>query len=331
MNKIFKNIIPNDFQGGVLVLKNGQIIFKYCQGKSDFNTNALFTSDTTITLASLSKQFVAVAIMLQVEKNIISLNDTIDCYFPQYLPGKKITIRNLLHHSSGIPDYVSDRIIPDAIKKYEMKHGIPPKSPIEFNKCIVNECYILTLSKCFELIGELPIKFEPSTKGQYSNTNYFLLGHILKIITGKSLQVVMQEIFKKFGLKRTHMNGQIADACGYVKYNNELFSCGRPAMYSGDSSVVSCLNDMGIWCNAILNYNVLSSDSWKECFNFNPEPYGCGFCQFDNGWFGHDGGLPGLRHWQRINFKRKVAIIILSNFVIDEPKFLTQMMDYLIC
>lgn len=66
--KPFENIILRDFQGGVLVLKNGQVVFEHCQGNADCGTNTPFTSHTTITLASLSKQFVAAAILLQIEQ-----------------------------------------------------------------------------------------------------------------------------------------------------------------------------------------------------------------------------------------------------------------------
>ena len=183
--KPFENIIPRDFQGGVLVLKNGQVVFEHCQGNADCGANTPFTSHTTITLASLSKQFVAAAILLQIEQGKLSLDDTIDLYFPQYPQGKNITIRNLLHHYSGIPDYIGDRIIPDAIRKYESEHGTAPADVIEFNRCIVAECRPVSLSECFELIGELPLHFEPGTEGRYSNTNYFLLGHILEMLTGK--------------------------------------------------------------------------------------------------------------------------------------------------
>ena len=328
--KSFENIIPRDFQGGVLVLKDGQVVFEYCQGNADHSTNTPFTSHTTITLASLSKQFVAAAIFLQIKLGKLSLDDTIDQYFPQYPKGKNITICHLLHHSSGIPDYISDRIIPDAIQKYESEHGIAPTDVIEFNKCIVSECRPVSLSECFDLIGELPLYFKPGSDGRYSNTNYFLLGYILEIVSNKSFSDVMSDIFMLFGLKYTHMNGRDADACGYVKHDDIIFSCGRPSMDSGDSSVVSSLTDLGLWCKAILNADILSVNSWKECLNFNPNPYGCGLWQFDNGWFGHDGGLPGLRHWQRLNFKDKVAIILLSNVVMEEPPFLAQLMEYLI-
>ena len=328
--KPFENIIPRDFQGGVLVLKNGQVVFEHCQGNADCGANTPFTSHTTITLASLSKQFVAAAILLQIEQGKLSLDDTIDLYFPQYPQGKNITIRNLLHHSSGIPDYIGDRIIPDAIRKYESEHGTAPADVIEFNRCIVAECRPVSLSECFELIGELPLHFEPGTEGRYSNTNYFWLGHILELLTGKPLSAAMSDVFMRFGLNHTHMNGHIADACGYVKHNDEIFSCGRPAMESGDSSVVSSLTDLGLWCSAILNADILSADSWRECLNFDPKPYGCGLWQFDNGWFGHDGGLPGLRHWQRLNFEYKAAIIILSNTVMEEPPILAQMMEHFI-
>ncbi len=326
--ELFENMIQKDFQGGVLVLKNGQVVFEYCQGDADYSTNTPFTSHTTITLASLSKQFIAAAILLQIEQGNLSLDDTIELYFPQYPQGKSITIRQLLHHSSGIPDYISDRIIPDAIRKYESEHGTAPTDAIELHKCIAAECRPVRLSECFELIGELPLRFEPGTEGSYSNTNYFFLGHILEILTGKPLSAAMSDVFMRFGLNHTHMNGHIADACGYVKHNDEIFSCGRPAMESGDSSVVSSLTDLGRWCSAILNADILSADSWKECLSFTPKPYGCGLWQFDNGWFGHDGGLPGLRHWQRLNFKDKAAIIILSNTVMETPPFLAQMMEH---
>ena len=76
--KPFENIIPRDFQGGVLVLKNGQVVFEHCQGNADCGANTPFTSHTTITLASLSKQFVAAAILLQIEQGKLSLEDTTD-------------------------------------------------------------------------------------------------------------------------------------------------------------------------------------------------------------------------------------------------------------
>ena len=72
--KSFENIIPRDFQGGVFVLKDGQVVFEYCQGNADHSTNTPFTSHTTITLASLSKQFVAAAIFLQIEQGKLSLD-----------------------------------------------------------------------------------------------------------------------------------------------------------------------------------------------------------------------------------------------------------------
>ena len=59
--------------------------------------------------------------------------------------------------------------------------------------------------------------FEPGTEGRYSNTNYFLLGHILEMLTGKPLSAAMSDVFMRFGLNHTHMNGHIADACGYVR------------------------------------------------------------------------------------------------------------------
>ncbi len=325
-----KQIISNDFQGAILVLKNNQKVFEYYNGEADIESHIPFDADTTITLASLSKQFVAAAIFLQVENGNLSLDRTIHSFFPQYTYGNRVTIRNLLHHSSGIPDYIGDVIIPETIRKYESEHGTAPTNAIDFNKCIVEKCRPVSLSECFDLIGDLPLCFEPGTEGRYSNTNYYLLGNILEMLSGKPLSDVMREVFISFGLKCTHINGRTADACGYVRHNDEVFCCGRPAMDSGDSRVVSSLKDLKLWCKAILERDVLLADSWKEILNFNPEPFGCGFWKFEDGWFGHDGGLPGLRHWQRLNIENNTAIIILSNMVTEEPPFLAKMMEHLV-
>ncbi len=88
--ELFENMIQKDFQGGVLVLKNGQVVFEYCQGDADYSTNTPFTSHTTITLASLSKQFIAAAILLQIEQGNLSLDDTIELYFPNIPKGKAL-------------------------------------------------------------------------------------------------------------------------------------------------------------------------------------------------------------------------------------------------
>ena len=87
----------------------------------------------------------------------------------------------------------------------------------------------------------------------------------------------MDNMLATYGTVDLSVNGRDADACGYVKHDDIIFSCGRPSMDSGDSSVVSSLTDLGLWCKAILNADILSVNSWKECLNFNPKPYGCGF------------------------------------------------------
>lgn len=88
--ELFENMIQKDFQGGVLVLKNGQVVFEYCQGDADYSTNTPFTSHTTITLASLSKQFIAAAILLQIERGIFLWMIQSSCTSPNIPKGKAL-------------------------------------------------------------------------------------------------------------------------------------------------------------------------------------------------------------------------------------------------
>ena len=93
------------FNGSILVSVNEKIVYEKAYGRSDFENNIAFSISTPCYLASVSKQFTAVGILILAQKKLIALDDHIDKYFPNFPEGESITIRQLLNHTSGIVNY----------------------------------------------------------------------------------------------------------------------------------------------------------------------------------------------------------------------------------
>jgi len=166
------------FTGTVLVSEHDKVIFKKGYGLANREWNIPNTPEVKFRLASLTKQFTSMLIMQQVAKGTIKLDGHLSDYLPYYRQdtGSKVTISQLLSHTSGIPDYT------DA-----------PKPDLRIHYSVDD------LVKKF-CSGDL--QFEPGTKYRYDNNGYFLLGAILEHVTGKTYEVLVKEnIFVPLGME----------------------------------------------------------------------------------------------------------------------------------
>jgi D-alanyl-D-alanine carboxypeptidase len=304
-----------DFNGAVSVIADGGNAYMTTVGRADFETGCPFSAHTTMEIASLSKQFTAVAIMRLLENGLIDLESKICKYLPQYSHSNEITLRQLLNHSSGIPDYTGEIIVPSELKKLEAScksgNSITTRMKIE---CINKVCRAYSINECLDLVNLLPLHFTPGEGTAYSNTNYYFLSYIIEKITGKKYEQYLKEaIFEPLGMSESHASGLLAEAAGYVmgEEGNRII-CGRHGMGSGDSGVVSTIGDMTKWCEAILNGKLLSKESWTECFKLYKERFGFGFQSYGK-WLGHNGGMPGIATYERIHLESKTALILMCN------------------
>ncbi|WP_160679834.1 serine hydrolase domain-containing protein [Clostridium sp. C8-1-8] len=304
-----------NFNGAVSVIMNNRNVYMATVGMADFESGCPFTTHTTMELASLSKQFTAVAIMKMSESKLVDLESRISKYIPEYSHASEITIRNLLNHSSGIPDYSGEIIVPNAIKKLETKctsgNNITTKMKME---CINMACRAYSIDECLELVNPLPLHFIPGEGTAYSNTNYYFLSYIIEKVTGKAYEQYLREaIFEPLGMFDSHTSGLLAEAAAYVMdEDNSRIKCGRHGMGSGDSGVVSTIKDLTKWCESILNGKLLSQESWSECFKLYKERFGFGFSSYGK-WLGHNGGMPGIATYERIQLENKNALILMCN------------------
>ncbi len=300
------------FNGTVLVSRNGDVIYREAFGKANMELNVANQVDTKYRLASVSKQFTAMLIMQLVDQRKISLQVPIIYYLSDYPAeqGKKITIHHLLSHSSGIPNFTS---FPNYPAKIMTKHHTPEELVQEF--------------------AYLPLEFEPGTKFSYSNSGYALLGYIIEKITGKSYEQCLQEnIFTPLNMKNSgydHSESILYKrAAGYEKVGNGY----RNADYIDMSvpyaagALYSTAEDLLLWDQGLRMYKILHPASqdliFKNYFENTGGNYGYGWGvrpfksireKKDRTITEHSGGINGFNSFISRVPEDNLLIVLLSN------------------
>jgi CubicO group peptidase (beta-lactamase class C family) len=278
------------FNGSALVAEHGKIIFKKGYGQANMEWNIPNQPDTKFRLGSISKQFTAFLIVKLAEEGKIKLDKPITTYLPNYpkATGDKITVHNLLTHTSGIPNYTS---FPNFGKDLSRN----PFTPEEFVKKFEN----------------LPLDFTPGEKFSYSNSGYFLLGYIIEKVSGKSYEQFLQEIILT-PLKMTNTGYDHSDiilknrAAGYEKQNKKIINAPYLDMsipYAA-GSLYSTVEDLFLWDQALYTNQLLSEKSMESLF----KPYIKAWDDYYGyGWFIHEanngdkGKLKVIEHGGSIN------------------------------
>jgi CubicO group peptidase (beta-lactamase class C family) len=310
----------NHFNGNVLVAKSGNVIYQKAFGYSNYNTETLLDNNSVFELASVSKQFTAMGILMLIEKGKLSFTDTLRKFFPE-LPYSNVTIQNLLTHTSGLPDYI------DAMdNKWDHKN-------IAFNNDMIQ----------FLAKEKVPENFEPGAKWEYSNTAYAFLASIIEKVSGLSYTEYMyKNIFKPLEMSHSRVyntrrskKDTVADyAFGFV-YSDTLKRYIIPdsllsyeyVIYldgiKGDGGINSTTGDLLKWDRALKNHRLLSETAQNKMFSpqslmdtINNISYGYGVAvgrnQFGD-FITHTGQWAGYHTIITRNLSNDATIIILSN------------------
>lgn len=283
--------------GTLVVATDEDIIYLYAEKELEKDGMTLESQDTVFDMASVSKTFTAVAILQLNEKDMLSLDDTLDKYFPEYEEGKKITINNLLHMNSGIPDYCNN---PDSFWNISEADAVEQKLSDVFLDKITDEEFLQALYKA-------PLDFEPGTQFEYSNTNYHLLAFIIEKVSGmKYCDYVKENIFDKCGMTKT-TSMAVGDMTYVPAGFDELVKCGftdkdgypaGPNNYRGDSGIHSCLTDMVKFDRALFAGELLSKAS-MEILLKDENGYCCGLMKEMDG-YSHSGSSFTCHTYNRI-------------------------------
>jgi CubicO group peptidase (beta-lactamase class C family) len=233
----------------VLVVDNEKIAFRRGYGLTDLREMQPIDAKTNFRLASFTKQFTAMCIMLLVHDGKLHYDDHLTDIFPEFPAyGKSITIRNLLNHTSGLPDY-EDLYI----KRY-------PKTPEEKIPQI-HDAEVLQL-----LEQQTSGRFPPGAKWEYSNSSYVVLGLIVEKASGKSFREFLRErIFVPLKMKNTlayekGKNSVPNRAYGHTKEKDGLIETDQSPTSAtlGDGGIYSSIDDLAKWDRALSEHTLLS-------------------------------------------------------------------------
>lgn len=192
---------PDKYNGQFLVAKNGKVIYYKVRGHSDFAKNVEMTSTTPLHVASVSKVATSLAVLRLVDQKKIILDEDVRTYLPEF-PYKKITVRMLLNHRSGIPYY-----------------GYFSAKKWKIGKTMHNKDVLSLLVK-----HKFPLNFAPNTKFSYCNTNFALLALIVERVTEKDFNSAMKElVFGPLNMKNSFilMNENKFETVS-LSYNSKL-------------------------------------------------------------------------------------------------------------
>lgn len=301
-DEYLKAAVKNDrFIGSVLIAKNGAPILNKGYGMANIELNVPNTPKTIFRTASLTKQFTSMAIMQLQERGKLKVSDPI-CRYLENCPTawQSITIRHLLTHTSGIPNYSS---LPD----WDEKHSVLPYTAAQF----------------LNLFRELPLQFAPGEKHKYSNSGYFLLGLIVEKTSGKKYTEFVQEnIFAPLGMKNTGIeNPHIILKNRAAGYDWSLGSFANSRYLNmqnsiSDGSIYSTTEDLLLWDQALYTEKLVSQKSLDEIFTPFLSEYAYGWRtpkRFNRQTLEHSGSINGFSSFILRCPSERLTVIVLSN------------------
>lgn len=308
------------FNGNILVSEKGRIIYEKSFGKADFKRNLPLTKSSVFNIASISKQFTAAAVMLAVERGLLKPDDPLAKYFPE-IPYEKITVRQMLTHTSGLPEQNEFMF-----KYWQTADPVTNKDMVEY------------------LVKYKPeAAFEPGKNFKYCNTNYSLLAMIVEKVTGEKFQnFVAKNIFEPLQMKQTRFldpqpgnyktipnqtENYIADTEGKEYFLPQDIPMYRNAIavtgLVGAGNIHSTTADLLKWQESLKTEKILKKASVEEIQSPQVEgsvdgsdSYGFGLAIksiYDDTKIFHYGGTLGF--WNSLTHFKKTdrTIIVLTN------------------
>ena len=305
----------NAFMGAVLVVKGPTILLDKAYGKAVLEWNIPDAPNVKFRIGSMTKQFTAALILLEQEEGRLSVDDPVRKYLPDAPAAwEKLTIADLLHHTSGIPNFIFDT------RYFEWR--MVSRTPAEE----------------VALFKDKPLNFSPGTQWEYSNSNYTLLGMILEKITGRRYGDLLRErILAPLGMKDSGLDDDDLilpeRAEGYQPGPKGLVPVRSLSMSVGwaTGSMYSTTADLLRWERALFGGKVLSASSLKQMTTPGKGNYGDGVFvsrKDDMEVVEHGGSIDGFNSYMIYVPARNIAVIVLSNVSGDAPdKMASKLLD----
>jgi D-alanyl-D-alanine carboxypeptidase len=289
------------------VLRDGQVVFDQGYGVQNIATRNPVDSNTIFEIGSITKQFTAAAILQLKAGGKLKLSDRLGKYVREYPLGKNVTVEQLLHMTSGIPDHINDP--PNAVTLISTSQG--------------------NLNAALGLIKNMPLHFKPGTHQEYSNTNYLLLGAVVARVS----HIPYSEYISKHIFAPAHMThsaflkdeDSLANmATGYALTPKAILKEAGQIGYGwsgGAGSIISTAGDMARWDEAFFSGRIISPADVKLATT--PAVVNGRLTDYGFGWsidtvdrlkvISHDGGMLGFTSINDVFPTLGLSIIVLAN------------------
>ncbi|VXB18239.1 D-alanyl-D-alanine carboxypeptidase [Flavobacterium sp. 9AF] len=290
----------NKFMGSLAIREGENIVFSKAYGYRNQEIKEKVDSNTKYKIGSISKTFTAIIIMQLIEEKKLKLETPLATFFPKVKNAEKITISQLLHQRTGIPDYINqDSLTKEELTAPDIKEAIYTK------------------------IENYDSLFEPDSKFQYSNSNYYLLGGIIEKVTKKSYREnIEKRICHKIGLKNTYyptekVQTNFNESYSYIFKDNQWKKVEEwdfdTAFAAG--ALISTPNDLTLLMEALFQGKLVKKTSLEAMITIK-EGYGKALFQFPFGerrFYGHSGGIESFRSNVGYYPTEKLGISLIVN------------------
>jgi CubicO group peptidase (beta-lactamase class C family) len=282
-----------DFSGSVLVAKDGHVLFQKSYGMANYEWSIPNSEQTKFHIASISKTFTAAAILQLEQQGKLKLSDPLSKYIPDFLNGDRITIEQMLSHTSGLPDFYS--LSEYSSKKYQR----------------------VSLTDLIAWVKTKPLDFLPGSKGSYSNTGYAFLAYIIEQVSGKPYEeFVHDELLKPAGMKETGAyrdEAVIPDrASGYQPALEDHGLRNAPAydktILTGSGSLYSTTSDLYAWCRWLQSNSGLDFFTQGKTLGWNAHE-----TKSHRKYLEQNGRAPGFSSHVSVFPADKLIVIVLGN------------------
>ena len=290
----------------IAIVQHGEIVYTHAYGNARLQPQVPATPAMRYSIGSISKQFTAAAILLLQEDGKLSLDDAVGQYIPGLTDGDRITIRQLLSHTSGYQDYWPE--------DYVMTTMMPT----------------VTAQQIMDRWGKMALDFEPGTQWQYSNTNFVIAGAIIEKVSGEPyFKFLTERIFNPLGMTSIWNSDQTklseADATPYYRHAlgplrtapqegvGWMFAAGELAMTS---------HDLALWDTSMITHSLLKPESYQQMFtevklvNGKGTHYGLGVDVLDlsgHREIAHGGEVSGFVSENVVLIDDGAAVVVLTN------------------
>ncbi|MFD0964655.1 serine hydrolase domain-containing protein [Pseudofulvibacter geojedonensis] len=301
LDSIFDRVAELDKgMASVSVFKDGKEVYQKSYGFVDVNNQIKSNATTKYKIGSISKTYTSVLILKAVEEGKLSLNTKLEKYYPELPNADKITIKQLLNHSSGLFNYTSKD---------------------DFMSWILDGVTKKELLTKFKENGTV---FEPGEKNEYSNTNYVLLAYILEKIYDKPFkEVLYSKVLAKLKLKNTYHEVETKpednEAFSFTKEGKKWIKAPGWKMENaiGAGSLVATATDVNIFMDGLFTNNIINQASLEEMKTMTND-FGLGLFSYPYGnkWlYGHTGGIEAFTSMTGYLPEENLSFTICSNAV----------------